>query len=75
MAARLHAHAAGSVLGYTSTRRPVRLVWSQESGSREEALAAERRIKGWSRAKKEALILGDWERLSALGRSRNPRSE
>ena len=38
--------------------------------TREEALAAERQIKGWSRAKKEALIAGDWERISALARNR-----
>jgi len=27
-------------------------------------------IKGWSRAKKEALIAGDWQRISALSRNR-----
>lgn len=35
---------------------------------REEALARERQIKGWSRAKKEALIKGNWTRLSRLSR-------
>lgn len=46
------------------------LVWSQDFGSREEALAAERRIKGWSRAKKEALIRGDWELVHLLAMRR-----
>ena len=31
--------------------------------TREEALTAERQIKGWSRAKKEALIRGDWKQI------------
>ena len=43
---------------YTATRLPVKLVWCEEMPTRYEALEAERRIKGWSRAKKEALILG-----------------
>ncbi|HFP7876270.1 TPA: GIY-YIG nuclease family protein, partial [Legionella pneumophila] len=46
---------------YTSTRLPIQLKFSQEFMSREEALNAERQIKGWSRRKKEALINGDWQ--------------
>ncbi|HAT2048237.1 TPA: GIY-YIG nuclease family protein [Legionella pneumophila] len=49
---------------YTSTRLPIELKYSQEFMSREEALNAERQIKGWSRRKKEALINGDWQALS-----------
>ena len=67
---RIGAHQSGEIAGYTSTRRPVTLVWSQDFPSRIEALEAERRIKGRSRAKKEALIAGDWERLSLLARNR-----
>ena len=59
--ARISAHQTGSLGGYTETRRPVLLVWSQEFPDREQAFAAERRVKGWSRAKKEALVRGDWE--------------
>ncbi|MFO1158522.1 MAG: GIY-YIG nuclease family protein [Reyranellaceae bacterium] len=33
-----------------------------------DAIAAERRIKGWSRAKKEALIRGDYEQIRALAK-------
>jgi putative endonuclease len=47
------------------------LTWSQDFPSREEALAAERQIKGWSRAKKQALIRGDWGDISRLARSRS----
>jgi LAO/AO transport system kinase len=66
-------HQAGEIEGYTHERRPVELVWSQETASREEALAAERRIKGWGRVKKEALIRGDWLKIAqhAWG-TRNP---
>lgn len=56
-------HNAGTLGGYTATRRPLELVWSQEFATREEALAAERRIKGWNRAKKEAPIQGDWKEI------------
>jgi LAO/AO transport system kinase len=63
-------HQTGEIEGYTQDRRPVALVWSQETATREEALAAEMQIKGWSRSKKEALIAGDWARVSALAKSR-----
>ncbi|GLR46897.1 GIY-YIG nuclease family protein [Sphingomonas astaxanthinifaciens] len=63
---RLAEHQDGLHEGYTRRRRPVRLVWSESTGRREEALAFERRIKGWTRAKKEALIIGDWETIKAL---------
>lgn len=49
--ARLGAHQSGSLPGYTQKRRPVELVWSQDFYTREEALTAERQIKGCSRAK------------------------
>jgi predicted GIY-YIG superfamily endonuclease len=44
---------------YTSTRRPVELVWSGEMQTRADAIKVEHRIKGWTRAKKEALIRGE----------------
>jgi LAO/AO transport system kinase len=47
----------------------VELVWQGEFETREGALAFEQQIKGWSRAKKEALIAGDWERVQVLARS------
>jgi putative endonuclease len=37
----------------------------------DEAIPAERRIKGWSRAKKESYIQGDFEELPALPRRRS----
>lgn len=61
---RIAQHQAGGYCKFTSTRRPVRLVWCQEFPTRLEALEAERRISPWSRKKKEALIAGDWNALS-----------
>jgi predicted GIY-YIG superfamily endonuclease len=60
---RLSAHEFGEPSCYTTSRRPLTLVWSQEFATREEALTAERQIKGWSRKKKEALIQGDWKQI------------
>jgi LAO/AO transport system kinase len=71
---RVAQHQAGEVEGYTHERRPVELVWTQETATRDEALAAERRLKGWSRAKKEALIARDWARVSELAKSRAGRA-
>jgi predicted GIY-YIG superfamily endonuclease len=67
---RMAEHEHGEVHGFASEHRPVKLVWCDEFPSRYEALAAERRIKGWSRAKKMALIRGDWPEISRLSRSR-----
>ena len=65
---RIGQHNLGEVAGYTQTRRPVTLMWSQEFPSRQEALAAEFQVKGWSRRKKEALSRGDW-RICTMRRS------
>tara|TARA_Y100001934_G_C11718413_1_gene480073 strand:- start:118 stop:261 length:144 start_codon:yes stop_codon:yes gene_type:complete len=43
-------------------------VYSEQYPSRIEALSAEKKIQGWSRKKKEALILGDWDKLSYLAK-------
>ncbi|KXU33692.1 hypothetical protein A0J57_01675 [Sphingobium sp. 22B] len=66
---RIAQHEAGAIPGHTQNRRPIKLVWSQEFGTRMEALEAERQIKGWSRAKKLALIREDWKLISTLARS------
>lgn len=47
------------------------MVWSQEFATRDEAKAAEQRIKGWSRKKKLALIRGDWGEISRLAKSKS----
>jgi putative endonuclease len=72
---RIAEHVSGTFEGYTSTRRPVTLVWSENFLSLVDAIACERRIKGWRRVKKEALIRGDVEALRGLSRTarQNPR--
>ena len=64
-------HQSGVRQGYTFTRRPVRLVWSDYFDRITDAIAVERKIKGWSRAKKEALIKGDWTEITRLARRRS----
>jgi putative endonuclease len=63
-------HAAAIPACYTATRLPLECVFVQSFASREEALAAERQIKGWSRKKKEAMLRGDWAEVSRLARGR-----
>ena len=65
---RVGQHQQGEISSFTSARRPVQLVFSQEFSTREEALAAELQIKPWSRKKKEALMRGDWEALKLAAR-------
>jgi putative endonuclease len=69
---RLGQHDAGQIPGcYTLKRMPLVLVYSQDFVSRAEALSAERQIKGWSRAKKVALINSDWAEISRLAKSKS----
>ena len=67
---RIAKHHAGELPGYTQHRRPVRLVFVQEFATSDEAVAAERQLKGWSRAKKEALVLQNWDRVEQLAHNR-----
>ena len=63
---KLAQHQAGTCDAYTTTRQPVALAWSLAMADQDSAFAAERRLKGWSRAKREALIGGDENLLSQL---------
>jgi putative endonuclease len=66
---RVSEHAQGLIKGcYTESRLPVELVFSEYYERVDEAVAAERRVKGWSRAKKEAMMRGDFAALSALAK-------
>ena len=66
---RVASHQRGEMAGYTRNRRPVTVVFSEEFASRDEAFRAERRIKGWRRAKKEALLRRDWPALRQLAKA------
>jgi putative endonuclease len=63
---RIGAHNIGHYGGFTKSRLPVTLVWSQEIDRITDAIAAERQIKGWRREKKEALIGNDFQRIKRL---------
>jgi putative endonuclease len=65
---RLWEHQEGLAAEYTRRRRPVELVWCAEYPNVGEAFFWEKRIQGWSRAKREALIRGDYEALPALAK-------
>ena len=69
---RIAKHQLGEIEGYTSTRLPVKLLFSEEFPTRDEALACEQQIKGWSRRKKEAMMRGDWVGVSQLARRYHP---
>ena len=63
---RVAEHNAGTYNGWTAARRPVELVFQETFERIEDAVAAERQVKGWRREKKEALIRGDYSGLPAL---------
>jgi len=67
--ARVAEHNAGQYGGYTKARRPVELAFQQSFERIDDAISAERQIKGWSRAKKEALMRGEWSKLKQLAAS------
>jgi predicted GIY-YIG superfamily endonuclease len=67
--ARMQQHMSGAIAScYTARRLPLELVFQETFVMREEALSAELQIKGWNRAKKEAMIRGDWGEVSRLAR-------
>jgi putative endonuclease len=72
---RIAQHQSGAFPGYTSSRRPVELAWSQYFERITDAIAAERQIKGWSRAKKEALIAGQWDTLRHFAKRPSARTK
>ena len=72
---RIARHEVGYFEGsYTSTRLPVKLLWGNYFQSNLEAIAWEKKIKKWSKAKKEALIRGDFDSLRNLSVCKNETS-
>ena len=59
-------HRTGRGGHYTRTNPPIRIVYAEPHPTRESAEARERQLKGWTRAKKQALIAGDLNRLKSL---------
>lgn len=67
--ARLFQHQNGEGAKFTASRLPVKLVYQEEYERIDEAFSREKQIQGWSRAKKLALIHGDFDQLPALSKS------
>jgi len=67
---RFEQHVLSKTNSYTSSRKPLELVYCDEFQERSQAQEAERQIKGWSRKKKEALIKGDFSMLKSLSKKR-----
>jgi putative endonuclease len=70
---RVSDHQLGLGAAYTRHRRPVRLVWAAAYDRIDEAFAFEKRVQGWNRAKRLALIEGRFDDLPGLAsRARRP---
>jgi len=70
---RYNEHCAGEDPGsYTHSRRPLRLVYVGEFPGPDEAIAFEKRLKGWSHKKKRAFAERDWPLLHRLAVGRRP---
>ena len=64
---RLYDHQNGTGRkAYTFKRRPLKLVFHEVFYDVNQAIAFEKQVKGWRRAKKEAIINGDWHLLPGL---------
>ena len=63
---RINEHQSGLIKGYTSSRLPVKLVFSERFTDINDAIRFEKQVKGWSRKKKEALINRDFDLLVKL---------
>ena len=71
---RLWQHNQGLGAKYTARRKPVKLVFSEEFQSIADAYKREKQVQGWSRAKHEALIRGDYDALPELSKSKSATS-
>ena len=60
---------------YTCSRLPVQMVWSEAFADHDEAFRSERQLKGWSHAKKQALVHGGFEEVHEITRAERKRRE
>lgn len=60
---RLIEHKTKARFSYTYNRLPIELVWFLECVKPDEAIRIEKKIMGWSRKKKKALIEENWDDL------------
>ena len=72
---RVQAHQDGRGPVFTACRRPVRLVYQEACASMADARKREIQIKKGARAKKQALMCGDADRLKDLSRCQGARKQ
>ena len=68
---RLQEHQEGLGGRFTKAHLPIKLVYTEQFQTVEQAFYRERQLHGWSRAKKEALIKGDIDKLKELSKSKH----
>lgn len=68
---RINEHHNGQGANHTKKRLPIKLVYVEEYLNIATAFEREKQIQGWSRAKKEALITGDFDALPNLSECKN----
>src|SRR5262249_30331740 len=73
LVARLRAHNEGRGARFTAARRPVQIVYAEQRPSAAAAIHRERQLKGWSAAKKEALIAARKRRHNLFDESHQSR--
>jgi predicted GIY-YIG superfamily endonuclease len=66
-------HHSGKHSQFTRAEGLKRILWTEEHPSLASARRREQQLKGWTHAKKQALIDGDLARLKLLSRSRRTR--
>lgn len=71
---RFNAHFSGRGSRTTKIDPPVAVVYEEEFDTFLEVYRREQQFKRWSRAKKESLIKGDFEKLKQLSKSHKKRS-
>ncbi len=64
----------GNTTAYTFSRRLVELVYFQLFSDYNQAINWETQLKKWSRKKKEALIIENWESIKMLSECKNETS-
>ena len=67
---RFQDHLNGHACRTTKYDHAIKLIYSEKFNNILEARKRETQIKGWTRAKKEALISGDMTKLQELAKSR-----
>ena len=66
---RLRQHFSGEGANHTKKHPPIQLLYYEEFNRIDMAFYREKQVQGWSKQKKEALINGDYNKLSKLAKN------